>query len=80
MLDQKIVVARGDVVEVVGFGVKARHAGRVQIIGVLAHQHRDPGGQGGDQGLGQGALAGAGASGDGDENGHGRSPAIPAAF
>ena len=69
--DHQLVVAGRHVVEVEGGGVEAGQAGGVAVVGILAHQHGRAGGQGGDQRLREGALAGAGAPGDGDENGHG---------
>ncbi len=70
--NQQIVIASGDIVKVMRRGVEARHGRRVQIVGILAQQRGDALRQRGNQGFGQGALAGARAAGDGDQYGHGR--------
>jgi hypothetical protein len=68
----QIVIASGDIVKVMRRGVEARHGRRIQIVGILAQQGGDTLRQRGNQGFGQGALAGARAAGDGDQYGHGR--------
>ncbi|MNI55562.1 hypothetical protein D3C73_1105210 [compost metagenome] len=70
--NQQIVITRGDIVEIVRRRIKTGDGSRVEIIGIFSQKGGDALGQRGNQGLGEGALAGARAAGDGDQNGHER--------